>query len=245
MNTMTTVSEVLNKLKQDGYTVDFNLKDNCLECHGNSLQIYPGEFVVDKHYRFEGITDPGDEAVVYAISSQKHNIKGTLVNGYGIYSDKIVDDMVKALNINMSTSGTKNSKATEEKYNEATPQRPEGDRLLDAELITMNLSSLKQQLKQEKTWETSDRNSIALFKTDGMRIVLIALHKGAEMKTHTAPGIISVQVLEGQIHFRTEKQTEEMREGQMLALHAGIPHSVHAQEESIFLLTLATTMSGK
>jgi len=97
MDTMTTVSEVLNKLKKEGYTVDFNLNDNCLVCHGNSLQVYPDEFTVDRHFRFEGISDPGDEAIVYAISSEKHALKGTLVNGYGIYSDEIADDMVKAL----------------------------------------------------------------------------------------------------------------------------------------------------
>ncbi|WP_423146015.1 phosphoribosylpyrophosphate synthetase [Rubrolithibacter danxiaensis] len=97
MNTMTTVSEITNKLKQDGYTVDFNLKENCLECHGNYLQIFPGEFIVDKIYRFEGPSDPGDEAIVYAISSNQHHIKGTLVNGYGIYSDEIADEMIKAL----------------------------------------------------------------------------------------------------------------------------------------------------
>ncbi len=53
MDTMTTVSEVINKLQKEGYTVDFNLKDSCLECHENALQIYPDEFIVDKHYRFE------------------------------------------------------------------------------------------------------------------------------------------------------------------------------------------------
>ena len=35
MTPMTTLSEVLNKLKDEGYTVDFNLKDNCLVCQGN------------------------------------------------------------------------------------------------------------------------------------------------------------------------------------------------------------------
>lgn len=39
-----------------------------------------------------------------------------------------------------------------------------------------------------------------------MRIVLITLHKGAEMKTHTAPGIITVQVLEGDITCTTEQK---------------------------------------
>ena len=100
MDTMTTVSEVLNKLKREGYTADFNLSDNCLICHGNKLQVFPDEFVVDKHYRFEGASDPADEAVIYAISSARHGLKGTLINGYGIYSDKIADDMVKALKEN-------------------------------------------------------------------------------------------------------------------------------------------------
>lgn len=97
MTPMTTLSEVLNKLKDEGYTVDFNLKDNCLVCQGNSLEITPDDFMVDRHFRFEGMTDPGDEAVVYAISSVKHDVKGTLVNGYGIYSDPMSDRMIKAL----------------------------------------------------------------------------------------------------------------------------------------------------
>jgi quercetin dioxygenase-like cupin family protein len=78
-----------------------------------------------------------------------------------------------------------------------------------------------------------------------MRIVLIALHKNAEMKKHTADGIISVQVLEGQIQFTTNEQTVEISKGQMLTLHKGIPHSVLAKEETIFLLTLTTTMEDK
>jgi|SRR6476620_1675296 len=97
MNPMTTLSEVLEVLKKEGYTTDFNLKNSCLLCAGNSLEISPQDFVVDKHYRFEGATDPGDEAILYAISSEKYNLKGTLVNGYGIYSDEVSNEMMKAL----------------------------------------------------------------------------------------------------------------------------------------------------
>lgn len=61
------------------------------------VQVFPDEFLVDRHYRFEGISDPADEAVVYAISSTKYHLKGTLVNGYGMYSDAIADEMIKAL----------------------------------------------------------------------------------------------------------------------------------------------------
>lgn len=97
MDTMTTLSEITNMLKQKGYNIDFNLKESCPEYSGNLLKIFPGEFVIDKHYRFEGISDPADEAIVYAISSTKYNLKGLLVNGYGISSDEIADEMIKAL----------------------------------------------------------------------------------------------------------------------------------------------------
>ena len=97
MNSMTTLSEVTNILYERGYTIDFNLKGNCLECSGNLLKVFPGEFIVDKHYRFEGPSDPGDEAIVYAISSEKYNLKGVLVNGYGISSESFTDEMIKAL----------------------------------------------------------------------------------------------------------------------------------------------------
>ena len=97
MDTMTTLWEVTSLLKARGYTLDFNLKQNCLECGGNLLKIFPGEFMVDKHYRFEGPSDPGDEAIVYAISSPKYNLKGVLVNGYGNSSSSITDEMIKAL----------------------------------------------------------------------------------------------------------------------------------------------------
>lgn len=132
-----------------------------------------------------------------------------------------------------------------EKFNEATPQRPEGDRPLDAPMVTIDLPSFMEQIKREPSWKDSDRNAITVFKTDGLRIVLIALHAGAEMIRHTADGIISVQVLEGQITFRTEQEPVELHKGQMLALHAGIPHSVLAREESVFLLTLTTTLARK
>jgi quercetin dioxygenase-like cupin family protein len=245
MDTMTTISEVLNHLQTEGYTTDFNLNDNCLVCHGNSLRIHPEDFVIDKHYRFEGISDPGDEAVIYAISSIKHNERGTLLNGYGIYSEKAVDDLIDLLKENTTLAEKHKTSSTEEKFNEATPQRPEGDRMLDAPLVEMDIQRYKEQIKQEETWRNSDRNAITIFKSDGMRVVLIAMHKGAEMKTHTAPGTISIQVIEGQILFHTEQKSVKLIEDQMLALHVGIPHSVQALDESVFLLTINSGMSGK
>lgn len=128
----------------------------------------------------------------------------------------------------------------EEKRNDSTFLRPEGERLLDAELVRIDLNDLNEQLQRETAWLEGDRTAITVFKSDDLRIVLIALHGGAEMKPHTAPGIISVQVLKGRINFATDSHQEDLVPGQMIALHKRIPHHVKAYEDSSFLLTMAT-----
>lgn len=97
MHTLTTLSETLEQLKQAGYTEDFNPHGEYLAGQRSAIQLAPDEFEVDQHYRFEGPSDPADEAVLYAISSAKFNLKGTLVNGYGIYSDAANDAILSAV----------------------------------------------------------------------------------------------------------------------------------------------------
>lgn len=97
MDTMTTLSETITKLKKEGYTEDFNLEQHFLTGQSTALKLAASEFTLDSHYRFEGSSDPGDEAVVYAISSAKHNLKGTLVNGYGFSTDAGTDEFIRDL----------------------------------------------------------------------------------------------------------------------------------------------------
>lgn len=60
--------------------------------------VTPDDFEVVQVHRFEGMTDPEDQSVLYAITS-KNGVKGTLVNGYGIYSDPISDKLMAKLHI--------------------------------------------------------------------------------------------------------------------------------------------------
>ncbi len=128
----------------------------------------------------------------------------------------------------------------ETKFNESTPQRPEGDRVVDDNLVAINLPEFMEQLKKESTWADSDRNAITVYKTDGLRMVLVGLHKGAEMPRHTADGILNVQVLEGAIVFSTDQANLRLAVGHVAALHKNLPHSVKAETDSFFLLTLTT-----
>jgi quercetin dioxygenase-like cupin family protein len=232
-----TLSETINGLTKLGYTLDFNIHQECLIGHQRNTVLSPEEFQIDKVYRFEGATNPEDQSIVYAISSVKFDVKGTLVNGYGISADETSSKLVEKLQTNNAYHTMEN------KSNDATPQRPEGNRVFNASLVEMNLHNLIAQLKDEITWTASDRNAITIFKSESMRIVLMGLHKDASLKPHKANGVISVQVLEGKLQFVTEQQTILIEKGQMIALHENITHSVLALKEAFFLITL--TMSRK
>ncbi|MCO5290138.1 MAG: cupin domain-containing protein [Chitinophagaceae bacterium] len=128
----------------------------------------------------------------------------------------------------------------ENKSNEATALRPQGERILNAPLVEMDLNKFIQQIKNETTWKSSSHNSITIFKSEELRIVLIGLHENATLKPHSAHANISVQVLEGDIRFITDSEAVLLSKGQMIALQSSITHSVEAQAESFILLTVAS-----
>ncbi|MBD0367776.1 MAG: phosphoribosylpyrophosphate synthetase [Flavisolibacter sp.] len=99
MDSYTTLSETMNKLRKEGYTEDFNLRQNCLECRNGEFKVFADDFKVDNFFRFEGASNPSDAAILYAISSVRHGLKGVLVNAYSIYSEPMTDEMVKKLEI--------------------------------------------------------------------------------------------------------------------------------------------------
>lgn len=94
-----TVSEAINNLAKRGYTTDFKILTDidCLVCNKTAKQLSADEFEIDETYRFEGNTDPGDEMIVFAISSKEHNIKGIVVNAYGMYADSSTSKIVELL----------------------------------------------------------------------------------------------------------------------------------------------------
>ncbi len=92
-----TLSEAVNDLKKRGFDIDFNLQENCLICQGDKFDV--NDFEITEVYRFEGNTDPSDEAIVYAIESV-NGVKGVLVNGYGISAEGMSAEMAKKLSMN-------------------------------------------------------------------------------------------------------------------------------------------------
>lgn len=97
MKSYNTLSEAVNDLQKRGYTTDFKLCEDGLESPMDDLKLHPEHFEIVEVYHFDGMTDPADEAIVYAIESKDGKIKGMLINGYGIYTESLSDQMLKKL----------------------------------------------------------------------------------------------------------------------------------------------------
>ncbi|MES2277718.1 MAG: hypothetical protein V4592_16955 [Bacteroidota bacterium] len=89
-----TVSDAIEQLRKQGYTLDFNLKENQLMAGDHTYTA--DEFEIVDLYRYEGPSDPADEAIVYALASPS-GIKGILVSGYGSTVDDTAEETLKHL----------------------------------------------------------------------------------------------------------------------------------------------------
>ena len=92
------VAEAVNGLKQRGYGIDFNLVADRVHCADQALSLRPDDFRITEFYRFEGDSDPADEAVVYAIESIRGE-KGLLVTGFGITAEGVGEEMIEKLRL--------------------------------------------------------------------------------------------------------------------------------------------------
>jgi hypothetical protein len=64
---METVSEAITRLTLDGYTESFRAEPGGLRALGRGVLLDPAELRVDELARYEGPSDPADEALVLAL----------------------------------------------------------------------------------------------------------------------------------------------------------------------------------
>ncbi|MES1215983.1 MAG: hypothetical protein ABUT20_10735 [Bacteroidota bacterium] len=125
----------------------------------------------------------------------------------------------------------------ENKRNEATLNRPEGDRVIDAPYVFINIPEFVRQLKDEEAWLKKDRNGITVFKTAKVTIVLVCLHAKAVLKDNLVDGIFAIQVIEGVVRVSSPDGEVDMLANQMITFHQLVDHSVEALMDSVLLLT--------
>ncbi len=72
-----------------GFTEQFKLADGGLRVLGDDATFAADEVVVAEYYRFEGVSDPDDMSILYAIETCD-GVRGTLADAYGVYADPLV-----------------------------------------------------------------------------------------------------------------------------------------------------------
>ena len=83
---MTDLEMCLNKLETEGYTDQYKVEKGKLCNLTNNKKYKPKDVKAVNFYRFEGISNPDDMSILYAIETSDGRI-GTLIDAYGFYSD--------------------------------------------------------------------------------------------------------------------------------------------------------------
>ena len=94
---METLSEAIARLERLGFRDSFQPLDGWLRALGAERPFAPAELVVEEVVRFEGDSDPSEQAILFALRSPGGDVRGTFVAGYGVLTDPNSAEIVRAL----------------------------------------------------------------------------------------------------------------------------------------------------
>jgi hypothetical protein len=93
-----TLSQATTALLKQGFKSNFKLKGDQLMCIENKKMYDSTDMEIIKQYRFEGISNPADMSIVFAVEC-KDGTKGTIISYYGTYSDDKLDEFMKKVKV--------------------------------------------------------------------------------------------------------------------------------------------------
>jgi hypothetical protein len=91
---MDTLVKCMSYLDQSGYTTQFKAKPEGLLSLATQQTFKAKDTKIVHFFRFEGESNPSDNAIVYAIETTS-GVKGTLVDGYGTTNDEDVTTFIQ------------------------------------------------------------------------------------------------------------------------------------------------------
>jgi len=93
-----TVSNAVNLLRKAGFTMDFHVKNSDIFLDEQKVDI--NDLKIVKFFRYEGESDPADEASVYGLESRT-GLKGILVTGDESSSESSFSKILKKLHLKL------------------------------------------------------------------------------------------------------------------------------------------------
>lgn len=78
-----TVVEAIRSLEAQGYDSNFRISSDGLRCDGCGHIHEPSDVQIEATCRFEGASNPDDQAVVFGVSCVACGVRGVIVAAYG------------------------------------------------------------------------------------------------------------------------------------------------------------------
>ena len=91
---MRTLSNAIERLVGRGFTENFGVMGDRLRAFDSGRTFGAQELVIREFQRFEGVSDPDDMAIVYAIETTD-GTRGLLVDAFGTYASPIVGALLR------------------------------------------------------------------------------------------------------------------------------------------------------
>jgi hypothetical protein len=95
-NQFNTLSEAIEALKKRGYVANFRINENGLLEAAKGRTFDASEVKLAEFHRFEGMTDPGDSTILYALETSS-GLKGTLADSYGAEASELTTEFMKKI----------------------------------------------------------------------------------------------------------------------------------------------------
>lgn len=89
----TTLAGVMDELTGRGFTEHFTVAGARLRGVEGGGRFAAEDVTIAAYYRFEGISDPDDMSILYALETRT-GIRGTLADAFGVYADPSVGDFM-------------------------------------------------------------------------------------------------------------------------------------------------------
>lgn len=87
MSAPETVTEAVELLQAAGYRFEIELGKGVITCGSCGRSHQPARIVIRETFRFEGDSDPGDEAIVLGVECPDCGARGIIVSAYGPDAD--------------------------------------------------------------------------------------------------------------------------------------------------------------
>jgi hypothetical protein len=89
-----TLAGVMDDLNRRGFTEQFRVVEGRLRAVEHGKTFLADQIMIVEYHRFEGVSDPDDMAILYAIEARS-GIRGTLADAFGVYSDWAIGTFMK------------------------------------------------------------------------------------------------------------------------------------------------------